>query len=89
MNKLLMKILAVLNLSEGFIHIATAGISFWGMFSLGMWDWRVATSPTADLALGVVSLITGVALHQWHSHPKRLAEPGPVRCGTGSMIAGA
>ena len=68
MNKLFMKTLAVLNLSEGVIHILTAAVSFWGMLSLGVWDWRVATSPTADLALGLVSLVTGVALGKWHSH---------------------
>jgi hypothetical protein len=75
MNKLFMKTLAVLNLGEGVIHIFTAAVSFWGMASLGVWDWRVATSPTADFALGFVSLITGVALGKWHSH----GEPAPQR----------
>jgi hypothetical protein len=62
MNTLLMRVLAVLNLGEGLIHMVTAGVSFWGMVSLGVWDWRVATSPTADAGLGVVSLMTGLVL---------------------------
>ena len=67
MNRLLMKLLAVLNLGEGVIHLVTAAISFWGMLSLGVWDWRLATSPTADLALGLVSLVTAAAISQWHA----------------------
>ena len=76
MKMLFIKALAVLNLSEGVIHIVTASISFWGMFSLGMWDWRVAASPLADSALGVVSLVTGVALEAWHARGKRPPEGG-------------
>ena len=67
-KKVLIKTLAILNLSEGVIHLVTAGVSFWGMFELGVWDWRVATSPSADLILGFVSLITGVVLGRWHCH---------------------
>lgn len=89
MNKLLMKILAVLNLSEGMIHIVTAGISFWGMFSLGVWDWRVATSPTADLALGLVSLVTGVVLNKWHSHRESHPRTEQAFQNNLSVIAGA
>ena len=68
MSKFFLKTLAVLNLGEGVIHIVTASVSFWGMYSLGMWDWRVATSPTADFALGIVSLVTGMALGKWQAH---------------------
>lgn len=71
MNKLAMKILAVLNLGEGVIHIVTAVISLWGMSSLGVWDWRVATSPVADLGLGLVSLVTAVALGKWHKYREK------------------
>jgi len=75
MKKLAIKTLAVLNVGEGVIHIVTAAISFWGMFTLSVWDWRVATSPTADLALGVVSFVTGIALGKWHSHREDTIPP--------------
>jgi hypothetical protein len=66
MTRLFFRLLAFLNLSEGIIHLVTAGVSFWGMYSLGVWDWRVATSPVADSFLGIVSLVTGVVLGQCH-----------------------
>lgn len=65
MKRLFIKTLAVLNLSEGVIHLVTSGISFWGMYSIDVWDWRVATSPTADLALGIFSILTGIVLGRW------------------------
>lgn len=65
MKKFFINLLALLNLSEGVIHLLTAGISFWGMASLEVWDWRVAASPTADIFLGFVSLITGLVLGRW------------------------
>jgi hypothetical protein len=65
MSKLLLNILAFVNVSEGVIHLLTSAVSFWGMFSLGVFDWRVATSPTADLLLGMASLITGLVLRCW------------------------
>lgn len=88
MNKLLMKVLAVLNLGEGVIHIFTALVSFWGMASLDVWDWRVATSPSADLALGVVSLVTGVALGKWHSHRESAPKYGQSVQGLASFVPG-
>jgi len=69
MKNLLIKILAGLNLAEGAIHLVTASISFWGMYDAGIWDWRIATSPTSDFVLGIVSLITGMVLGKdWHEH---------------------
>lgn len=71
MKKFFISTLAVLNLGEGIIHLVTSAISFWGMYSLDVWDWRVATSPTADFALGIFSIITGIVLGRWgccHSH---------------------
>ena len=65
MKEFFIKTLAVLNLSEGVIHLITSGISFWGMYSLEVWDWRVATSPTADLVLGLFSILTGIVLGKW------------------------
>lgn len=65
MKELFIRMLAILNLSEGLIHLVTSGISFWGMYSLGVWDWRVATSPTADLVLGIFSILTGIVLGRW------------------------
>ena len=72
MKEIFIKTLAVLNFSEGLIHLVTAIISFWGMYSVGVWDWRIATSPTFDIFLGIVSLVTGIVLGKWshdHYHP--------------------
>ena len=68
MKKWFVKILAVLNLSEGIIHIITSLISFWGMWDIGVWDWRIAASPSFDLVLGFVSIITGFVLGSWGHH---------------------
>jgi len=65
MKQFFLKALAVLNLAEGFIHIATSGISFYGMWDQNVWDWRIAASPTADLFLGAVSIVTGIVLGRW------------------------
>jgi hypothetical protein len=86
MNRLLMKLLAVLNLGEGVIHLVTAAISFWGMLSLGVWDWRLAASPTADFALGLVSLVTAAALHQWHARGGVATSRGPAVRGFAAAV---
>lgn len=86
MSKFMLKTLAVLNLGEGVIHIITAVVSFWGMSSLGVWDWRVATSPTVDLALGLVSLVTALALGKWHSHREAALEHKPQFAGLASAV---
>lgn len=67
-KQLVIKSLAVLNLAEGAIHIIVSSISFWGMYDQGVWDWRIAASPTTDMFLGVVSLVTGFILGNWHHH---------------------
>ena len=54
----------MLNAVEGIIHLVTACISFYGMWDLGVWDWRVGTAPTFDLILGCTSLITGYVLNK-------------------------
>jgi len=64
LKNFIIKSLAALNAIEGVIHIITACVSFYGMWDLGVWDWRVATAPTFDLFLGCVSLITGYVLNK-------------------------
>ena len=64
LKNIIIKSLALLNAVEGIIHIVTACISFYGMWDLGVWDWRVMTAPTFDLFLGAVSLITGYVLNK-------------------------
>lgn len=71
MKKFFIGMLALLNLGEGVIHLITSSISFWGMYSVGIWDWRIATSPVADLLLGIFSILTGIVLGKWgccHQH---------------------
>jgi hypothetical protein len=56
-------------MAEGVIHIITAFISFWGMWANGIWDWRIAASPTFDIFLGLISLITAMVLGKiGHDH---------------------
>lgn len=59
MKKILIKFFALLNVAEGIIHITVAGISFWGIWDLNTWDWRVLTAPTENLFFGLFSLLTG------------------------------
>jgi branched-subunit amino acid ABC-type transport system permease component len=67
-KRIFIKALAVLNFAEGFIHIVGAGLSFYGMWDVGIWDWRIAAAPSADLFLGVMSIITGIVLNRWGCH---------------------
>lgn len=76
MKNFIIKSLAWLNMIEGIIHIVGSTISFWGMFEIGVWDWRVATAPTADLFLGVVSIITSIVLKNWaYQQPELQPQP--------------
>ena len=68
MMQIFIKCLAVLNMLEGIIHIVCSLISFWGIYAIGVWDWRVATSPTTDIFLGVLSIVTAIVLGKWHPH---------------------
>jgi hypothetical protein len=65
LKQFIIKILALINLAEGLIHIIVSGISFWGIYDNGIWDWRIMTAPTTDLFLGVASLITGYILKDY------------------------
>lgn len=60
--------LALLNAGEGIIHLITSCVSFWGMYDSGIWDWRIATSPTTDLFMGFISLLTAFVLGKGHIH---------------------
>ncbi len=64
-KQFIIKILAFINLAEGIIHLVVAGISFWGIFDTGIWDWRIMAAPTTDLFLGIASLITGYVLKDY------------------------
>jgi hypothetical protein len=64
LKKLFIKTLAAFNAAEGIIHLVVAAVSFWGMYAIGVWDWRIMTAPTADVFLGFVSLITGFVLNR-------------------------
>lgn len=71
MKKWLIKFLALLNVAEGFIHIAVALIGLWGAFSLGIWDWRLLVAPIENLFFGLFSLLTGYVLGtDFHHHGK-------------------
>lgn len=65
-----------INLAEGIIHLVVSIVSFYGMYDLGIWDWRVATAPCTDLFLGIASLITGYVLKDVAGcfHNKKLTE---------------
>ena len=66
MKKMLIKVLTVVNAVEGVVHIVGAVISFYGMYDTGIWDWRIATSPTFDFFLGFASIITAIVLGKLH-----------------------
>lgn len=71
-KKALLRSLAILNLSEGIIHISVAALAYWGMYDTGLWDWRIMMAPTTDFFLGIISLITGVVLGKWScSHAQK------------------
>ena len=52
-----------INLFEGIIHLVVAGISFWGIYDVGILDWRIMTAPTTDFFLGLASLFTSYILN--------------------------
>lgn len=68
LKQFIIKILALINLAEGLIHLVVSAISFWGIYDNGIWDWRVMTAPTTDLFLGFASLITGYVLKEYVHH---------------------
>jgi hypothetical protein len=73
-KQFIIKILAMINLTEGMIHLVVASISFYGIYDTKTWDWRIMAAPTTDLFLGVASLITGYVLKDYAvcSHGKNL-----------------
>lgn len=61
-------LIAVLNVVEGFSHLTMAGISWWGIFSSDVTDWRVMASPFEAVFFGVFSIITGIVVGGGHHH---------------------
>lgn len=57
-----------INLGEGIIHLVVSLISLWGIYDLGIWDWRVLTAPITDLLLGLASLFTAFVLKDFVHH---------------------
>jgi hypothetical protein len=57
-----------INLGEGIIHLVVSFISLWGIYDLGIWDWRVLTAPLTDLLLGLTSLFTAFVLKDFAHH---------------------
>lgn len=77
MLNFLKKFLALFNTIEGVLHLITAAISFWGIFSGQIYDWKVWASPVENLLLGAFSLFTGYILgidHHGHSIKKNKEE---------------
>ncbi len=56
------KFLALLNTAEGSIHIIVATVGMWGIFSTGIYDWRIVSPPAINFVLGLFSLLTGFVL---------------------------
>jgi len=73
LKQFIIKILALINLAEGVIHLVVSLISFWGIYDTNAWDWRVMTAPTTDFFLGLTSLLTWFFLKDYvcHHHPKK------------------
>ncbi len=58
----IVKLLVFINLAEGLIHLVVSMISLWGIWDIGIWDWRILTAPAVDLFLGLASLFTSYIL---------------------------
>jgi hypothetical protein len=61
-KQFIIKALALINFTEGIIHLVVAVISFWGIYATNSWDWRVMAAPTTDFFLGIASLFTSYVL---------------------------
>lgn len=71
MKNFLIASLALFNTVEGVAHLVTAGISIWGCYDTGVWDWRVLANPVTDIGFGLFSILTGWFLGQgltFHVH---------------------
>lgn len=65
MKQFIIKALSLINFAEGGIHLLVAFISFWGMYDMQVWDWRIAAAPTTDMFLGIASIVTGYVLKEY------------------------
>jgi hypothetical protein len=68
LKQFIIKILALINLAEGIIHLVVSMISFWGIYDNNIWDWRVMAAPTTDFFLGLTSLLTWFFLKEYVHH---------------------
>lgn len=68
LKRLIIKALVFINFGEGIIHLVVSTISLWGIYDLGVSDWRVLTAPVTDLFLGLASLFTGYILKDFAHH---------------------
>jgi len=68
LKQFIIKILALINLAEGLIHMVVATISFWGFYETDAWDWRIMTAPSTDFVLGITSLLTWFFLKDFAHH---------------------
>lgn len=57
MKNTLRKIISLLLAFEGIAHWVFPGISLWGMWKAGIWDWAIAATPLMDIFFGVVCLL--------------------------------
>jgi hypothetical protein len=68
LKKFIIKALVFINLGEGIIHLVVSAVSLWGIYDLGVFDWRVLTAPITDLFLGLASLFTSYVLRDFANH---------------------
>ena len=59
-KKVIFQLLAVLNTVEGIVHLIVAGIGFWGVFALKIFDIRILLPNIENFIFGLFSLLTGI-----------------------------
>jgi hypothetical protein len=74
--KILGKMLAIFNATEGIIHLVVAIISIWGIIDQGVSDWRVWAAPIENLVFGLFSLLTGYILGKEYLHKQEEVHHG-------------
>ncbi len=68
LKHLLIKFLAVLNVSEGIIHLVGSAITLYGISKLeSVNTWLIFVSPIENIIWGIFSLATGLILGKWHN----------------------
>lgn len=72
LKKLLAVVIPILAMFEGVQHIIFSSISFWGIFSTHVTDWRVWVNPVADFFFGFVNIGIGLFWKGGEKHGKRV-----------------